>query len=316
VTQNPATQNPAAQNPAAEPRAGEPAGRRPLRHRLAERGIDWSLLLLGPALAVIAGLFLYPFVYGLGISFQPQAGGGALANYKSFFSDSYQAGSILKTLRLALPVAFLSVGLAAPLAYRCRRDFRGRKVVTLTVMLPITFGGILIAQGMPRVFSPVGWLNLGLRALGLPQADLIYNYQGTFIAALLTSLPLSFLMMMGFFGGIDRSLEHAAATLGAGRAARFWRIILPLAAPGILTALMLALVESFAIFPSAILVGQPDNQTHVLTIPIYQAASQNSDYTMASAIAVVLTAIELLILGLVVFVRGRLFRGPATAGKG
>lgn len=292
------------------------APRQPIRHRLAERGIDWSLLLLLPAVVVIAALFLYPFVYGVSISFEPLNGGGALANYKNFFSDPYQAGSILKTLRLALPVAVVSVGLAAPLAYQCRRDFRGRKIVTLVVMLPITFGSILIAQGMPRVFSPFGWLNLALKAIGLGQAELIYNYWGTFIAAVLTTLPLAFLMMMGFFGGIDRSLEHAAASLGAGRAARFWRIILPLAAPGILTAFMLALVESFAIFPSAILVGQPDNQTHVLTIPIYQAASQNSDYTQASAIAVVLTAIELLILGLVVFIRNRLFKGPAIGGKG
>lgn len=290
--------------------------RRPIRHRLAERGIDWSLLLLLPAVVVIAGLFLYPFIYGVSISFEPVNGGGALANYKNFFSDPYQAGSILKTLRLALPVALVSVGLAAPLAYQCRRDFRGRKIVTLVVMLPITFGSILIAQGMPRVFSPFGWLNLVLKAVGLGPANLIYNYWGTFIAAVLTTLPLAFLMMMGFFGGIDRSLEHAAASLGAGRAARFWRIILPLAAPGILTAFMLALVEAFAIFPSAILVGQPDNQTHVLTIPIYQAASQNSDYTQASAIAIVLTAIELLILGLVVFIRGRLFKGPAIGGKG
>lgn len=287
-----------------------------LRHRLAERGIDYSLLLLAPAVLVIAGLFLYPFVYGISISFEPQSGGGAFANYREFFTDSYQVGSILKTLRLALPVALVSVGLAAPLAYRCRRDFRGRKLVTLVVMLPITFGSILIAQGMPRVFSPYGWLNLLLKDIGLAPVTLLYNYWGTFIAAVLTTLPLSFLLLMGFFGGIDRSLEHAAATLGAGRAARFWRIVLPLAAPGILTAFMLACVEAFAIFPSAILVGQPDNQTHVLTIPIYQAAAQSSDYTKASAIAIVLTAIELVILGLAVFVRGRLFAGPATGGKG
>jgi putative spermidine/putrescine transport system permease protein len=290
--------------------------RRPLRHRLAERGIDWSLLLLLPAVAVIAGLFLYPFLYGVSISFQPQSGGGVLANYENFFSDPYLVGSVFKTLWLALPVALVSVGIAAPLAYQCRRDFRGRKWITLVVMLPITFGSILIAQGMPRVFAPYGWFNLALKAVGLPQVSLLYNYRGTFIAAVLTTLPLSFLMMMGFFGGIDRSLEHAAATLGASRASRFWRIMLPLATPGILTAFMLALVEAFAIFPSAILVGQPDNQTHVLTIPIYQAAAQHSDYTQASAIAIVLTAIELLILGLMVFVRGRFYKGPAVGGKG
>jgi putative spermidine/putrescine transport system permease protein len=204
--------------------------RQPLRHRLAERGIDYSLLLLAPAVLVITGLFLYPFIYGISISFQPE-NGGAFANYKNFFTDSYQVGSIIKTLRLALPVAVASVGLAAPLAYQCRRDFRGRKVITLVVMLPITFGSILIAQGMPRVFSPYGWANLLLKEIGLPQVSLLFNYWGTFIAAVLTTLPLAFLMMMGFFGGIDRSIEHAAATLGAGRAARFWRIILPLAAP-------------------------------------------------------------------------------------
>lgn len=289
---------------------------RPLKHRLAERGIDWSVLLLLPAVLVIAGLFLYPFVYGVTISFQPQNGGGALANYRDFFSDSYLRGSITKTLRLALPVAVVSVGLAAPIAYQCRRNFRGRKAVTLVLMLPITFGSILIAQGMPRVFSPYGWADLALKAVGLPQSGLLYNYRGTFIAAVLTTLPLAFLMMMGFFGGIDRSLENAAASLGASRAMRFWRVILPLAMPGILTAFMLALVEAFAIFPSAILVGQPDNQTHVLTIPIYQAASQRSDYTQASAIAIVLTAIELVILGLMVLVRSRLYKGPAAGGKG
>ncbi|MEU1514908.1 ABC transporter permease subunit [Streptomyces sp. NPDC005811] len=288
----------------------------PLRHRLAERGVDWSLLLLLPAVAVIAGLFLYPFVYGVMISFQPVNGGGAFANYRAFFTDSYQAGAIVKTLRLAVPVAVVSVGLAAPIAYQSRREFRGRKVVTLVLMLPITFGSILIAQGMMRVFSPHGWVNLTLERIGLPRGTFLFNYQGTFIAAVLTTLPLSFLLLTGFFGGIDPALENAAATLGASRATRFWKIIMPLAMPGILTALMLALVEAFAIFPSAILIGQPDNATHVLTIPIYQAASQRSDYTQASAIAIVLTAIELLILGLMVLLRNSLYKGPAVGGKG
>jgi putative spermidine/putrescine transport system permease protein len=287
-----------------------------LRHRLAERGVDWSLLLLVPALIVVVGLFIYPFIYGISISFTPADGSGALGNYANFFGDSYLVDSIFKTLRLAVPVAVVSVLLAAPIAFQARRNFRGRKVITLLLMLPLTFGSILVAQGMIRVFAPYGWVNLTLERLGLPAGDFLYNYWGTFIAGVLTILPFSFLMMMGFFGGIDRSLENAAATLGASRSARFWRIVVPLALPGIVTAFMLALVEAFAIFPSAILVGQPDNATHVLTIPIYQAASQRSDYTEASAIAVILTIIELLILGIMMFARGLLFKGPAVGGKG
>ncbi len=296
-----------------EAQAGRP--RPPLRHRLAERGVDGTLVLLLPAVVVVAGLFVYPFVYGVSISFEPEHG-GPFANYTDFFSDPYLSGSILKTLALALPVSVASIVIAAPIAFQARRDFRGRRAITLVLMLPLTFGSILIAQGMQRFFAPFGWANLALEALGLPQGSFLYNYTGTFIATLLTTLPFSFLLMMGFFGGIDRTLENAAATLGASRAARFWRVVLPLAMPGILTAFMLALVESFAVFPSAILVGQPDNATHVLTLPIYQAASQRSDYTAAAAIAIIMTVIELAILGIMVLVRGRLYRGPAGGGKG
>jgi putative spermidine/putrescine transport system permease protein len=286
-----------------------------LRHRLAERGIDYSLLLLAPAVLVMVALFLYPFLYGVSISFEPEQG-GPFANYVNFFTDPYQAGTILHTLQLAIPAAVVSIGVAAPIAYQARRDFRGRRAVTLILMLPLTFGTILISQGMMQVFSGSGWVNLTLNSIGLPSGQFLYNYAGTFIATVLTTLPFAFLLLMGFFGGIDRSLESAAATLGASRASRFWRIILPLAAPGLLTAFMLAMVEAFGVFPSAILVGQPDNATHVLTLPIYQAASQRSDYSDAAAIAVIMTAIELIILGAMVLLRNRLYSGPAAAGKG
>lgn len=290
--------------------------RQPLRHRLADRGIDWSLLLLLPAVLIIGGLFVYPFLYGLSISFEPLKGNNTLSNYTDFLSDSYLRDSIVKTLRLALPVAFVSVAFAAPLAFQARRNFRGRQAITLVFMLPLTFGSILIAQGMMRVFSDGGWINLLLETVGIPKHQFIYNYAGTFIATTMVTIPFVFLLLMGFFGGIDRSLEHAAGTLGASRAARFWRITLPLASPGMVTAFTLALVEAFAVFPSAILVGQPDNATHVLTLPIYTAASQHSDYGSAAAIAMIMTVIELIILVVLVTVRNRIYRGPATSGKG
>src|SRR6266498_5688566 len=75
--------------------AGTPNGRRSgprlaLRHRLAERGIDRILLLLVPGALFLVVLFIYPFLYGLGLSFQPLKGGGPLANYRTFFTDTYQ----------------------------------------------------------------------------------------------------------------------------------------------------------------------------------------------------------------------------------
>lgn len=283
--------------------------------RLAERGIDRVLLLLIPAVAIIGLLFVYPFVYGVLISFKPESG-GAWANYRNFFTDPYQRQTIWYTVRLALPVAAASLLIALPLAYRLRRDFRGKRAITLVFLLPVTLGSVVLSEGLTTIFSPTGWINLVLGRIGLGPVSVLYSYWGTFVAAVLGIVPLMLLLLIGFFGGIDPALEDAAATLGAGRTVRFWRVTFPLVLPGLVTTLSLALVEAFAIFPSAVLVGEPNAGTHVLSIPIYEAAQQRFDYSAASADATIMVLVELVVLGLLTALRARLYRGAATGGKG
>jgi putative spermidine/putrescine transport system permease protein len=282
----------------------------------ADRGVDAVLLLLVPALLLIGLLFLYPFAYGVLISLQPQGGGSPFANYRAFLADPYLRGTIWYTLRLAVPASVVSVSGALPLAYRMRGRFRGRGILIVLFLLPMTFGGVLLSEGMTQIFAPRGWVNLSLHAVGLPALRFLYSYTGTFIVLILSLLPFAFLLLVGMFGNIDPTLEAAAATLGAGRAARFWRILFPLMSPGITIAFTLALVESFAVFPSAVLVGQPDSATHVLSIPLYQAAQQRFDYGAAASIALIMTVIELAILAVLMLVQSRLYRGAATGGKG
>nr|BFE71520.1 hypothetical protein GCM10020092_048210 [Actinoplanes digitatis] len=95
-----------------------------LRHRLAERGVDRQLLLLIPAALFVVTLFIYPFLYGLGLSFQPVKG-GPLGAYREFFTDAYLRDTIATTLGLALPAALLNVLASVPIAYRMRGRFRG-----------------------------------------------------------------------------------------------------------------------------------------------------------------------------------------------
>jgi putative spermidine/putrescine transport system permease protein len=304
--------------PTALPAAGQAVdapARRSRAARLAELGIDRLLLLVLPAVVVVALLFVYPFIYGVLISFSPEKG-GAWANYHAFFTDPYLRQTIWYTVRLALPVALVSLLIAVPLAYRLRREFRGKRLITLIFLLPVTLGSVVLAEGMTTIFAPSGWVNLILQKIGVGPLTVLYGYWGTFIATVLTIVPLMLLLMIGFFGGIDPALEDAAATLGAGRTVRFWRVLFPLVLPGLITALSLALVEAFAIFPSAVLVGAPDASTHVLSIPIYEAAQQQFDYAAASADAVIMVIVEFLVLGVLTFIRSRLYRGAAVGGKG
>jgi putative spermidine/putrescine transport system permease protein len=283
---------------------------------LAERGIDWQLLLLLPAVVFVLGLFIYPFLYGLGLSFQPTKG-GVLAEYQRFFSDSYQRDTIWKTLRLAIPAALFNVLASVPIAYRMRGRFRGKRAITTILVVPITLGTVLTAEGLLTFLGPAGWFNRTLIALGLVDEPvrLVNNYWGVFFSLVITGFPFAFLLIMSYLSGIDPSLERAAATLGADWRARFRRITLPLLAPGLATTFCLTFVLAFSVFPSAILVGDPTGSTRVISIAAYQAAYEQYDYPFASAIAMVMGAIEFVIIAVVLLWRSRFYAG-STGGKG
>ncbi|HEY0576697.1 MAG TPA: sugar ABC transporter permease [Pseudonocardia sp.] len=292
-------------------------GRDPgLRHRLAERGVDRQLALLIPAVLFVVLLFLYPFLYGLQLSFAP-AKGGPLASYVSFFSDPYQRNTIWLTLRLALPAALINVLASVPIAYRMRGNFRGKRLLTIILVVPITLGTVLTAQGLLNFLGPAGWFNKVLTSVGLlsSPAHLVQNYWGVLFSLIITGFPFAFLLILSYLSGIDPTLEQAAATLGADWKQRFRRITLPLLAPGLATTFCLAFVLAFSVFPSAVLVGNPAGETRVLSLAAYQAAYETYDYSLASAIAMVMGAVELIVIGLVLLWRSRLYAG-STGGKG
>lgn len=302
----------------APPKAVTPAPQRPaLRHRLAEHGIDRVLLLLVPGFVFILLVFIYPFAYGLGLSFQPKKGGGLLANYERFFSDSYLRDTIWITLRIALPAALLNVIASVPVAYAMRGKVRGKRFLTTLLVVPITFGTVLTAQGLREYLDPKGWLNKTLQALHLTDEPLtlVGNYWGVLFSLIVSGFPFAFLLTLSYLSGIDPNLERAAATLGAGWWDRFRHITFPLLLPGLTVAFCLTFVFAFSVFPSAVLVGEPLGKTHVITIPAVDAINRDNDYAMGSTIAMIMSFVMLSVIALVLVIRSRLFRGP-TGGKG
>jgi putative spermidine/putrescine transport system permease protein len=312
-----ATTPQAATTPRAAPPGERGGGKDPgLRHRLADRGIDSYLLLLVPAVIFILALFIYPFLYGLGLSFQPTKG-GVFSDYQRFFGEAYQRDTIWKTLRLAIPASLLNVLASVPIAYRMRGRFRGKRLVTILLVVPITLGTVLTAEGLLNYLGPTGWFNRTLMGLGLidDPVRLINNYWGVFFSLVITGFPFAFLLILSYLSGIDPTLERAASTLGAGWWSRFRRITLPLLAPGLATTFCLTFVLAFSVFPSAILVGNPTGETRVISIAAYQAAYEQYDYPFASAIAMVMGLVELIVIAVVLVWRSRLYAG-STGGKG
>jgi putative spermidine/putrescine transport system permease protein len=118
-----------------------------LRQRLAARGFDAVTLLVIPAAIFSLLLFVYPFAFGFVLSFEPKAGGNWLANYRRFFSDPFLYETIAKTLWLAIPVTLINLLLAVPIAFRVRL-MRHQRLLTTILVLPITLGTVLVAEGL------------------------------------------------------------------------------------------------------------------------------------------------------------------------
>ncbi len=283
------------------------------------RGVpfDRTLLLVVPAAAFMLLLFVYPFLYGLVLSFNPKEGGW-LANYRFFFTTDNEWPTIWTTLRLALPATLVNVGLALPIAYRMRVKTRFQRWVTTILVVPITLGTVLIAEGMLTYFGPKGWLSHMLQLLHLYSGPihLTHNYWGVLISLIVSGFPFAFLLILSYVTGIDPVLARAAATLGAGPKAQFRYIYLPLLAPGLAMCFCLAFVQAFSVFPSAILLGSPAGPTRVISIAAYEAAFEQYDYALASAIAMVMGFVQLVIVAAALGLRNAFYRGPVVGGKG
>lgn len=288
----------------------------PLKQRLAAKGLDGLTLLVLPAVFFLLALFIYPFLYGLFLSFTPKAG-GLLANYQRFFSDSFLYGTIATTLWLALPVTIATLLLAIPIAFRVRL-MRNQRLLTTILVIPITLGTVLVAQGLLNYLGPQGWFNRTLMTLGLIDSPvrLLHNYWGVMLSLVITGFPFTFLLTLSYLSGVDPALEQAGATLGAGPWDRFKHILLPLLLPGLAITFCLSFVQAFSVFPSAVLLGAPSGPTRVISIAAYQAAFEEYDYSMASAVAMIMGLVQLGIVVAVLAARGLLYRGPAGGGKG
>lgn len=288
----------------------------PLRVRLAARGLDGTTLLVLPALLAIVALFVYPFLYGLWLSFRPKDG-SLLGNYGRFFSDPYLYDTIGTTLRIALPVTVLNVVLAVPVAMRVRL-MRRQRLLTTILVLPVTLGTVLVAEGLLNYLGPQGWFNRGLIWLGLLSGPVKFtnNYWGVVASLLITGFPFTFLLTLSYVTGLDPALEQAGAVHGASARGRFLRIVLPLIAPGLAITFCLSFVQAFAVFPSAVLLGAPAGPTRVISIAAYQAAFEEYDYSLASAIAMVMGLVQLAVVALALGSRRLLYRGPVGGTKG
>jgi molybdate transport system permease protein len=128
---------------------------------------------------------------------------------------------------------------------------------------------------------------------------LAFTFAGLVLASMLYSLPFAVQPLVASFESLDRRLLDASAVLGAGRTRTFLRVILPLAWPGVLTALVLSFAHTLGEFGVVLMVGgNLPGVTRTVSIAIYDQV-QGFQYAAANATALLLLAFSFAVLALV-----------------
>jgi putative spermidine/putrescine transport system permease protein len=194
--------------------------------------------------------------------------------------------TLLVTMEVAILVVLISVVLGVPAAYvLARRDFPGKKLVSLLLLLPL-------------LVPPITY--------GIPLATLLYewglggNMTGVVLANLVPSLPFVVLTMTPFVEQVDRRVEDAARTLGAGTPRIMFSVLGPLLLPGILAGAVMVLVRTVGMFELTFLTSGADSET--LVVALYAAKSGagiRADQTVdAIAVVYMLSTVLLLLIAL------------------
>ncbi|MBZ5719459.1 MAG: molybdate ABC transporter permease subunit [Acidobacteriia bacterium] len=202
------------------------------------------------------------------------------------------------TIRLAVLVAAILVVIGLPIAYwitysRWRWKFLAEAVVALPIVLPPTVLGfyLLVALG-PH--SPLGrwWLQMTGHTLA-------FTFEGLVIGSIVYSLPFAVQPFAASFASVDHRLLSASATLGASRWRTFFRVILPLSVPGLVTGLALSFAHTMGEFGVVLMVGgNIPGVTRTVSIQIYDQV-QAFQYAAANQTALLLLAISFVVLSTV-----------------
>jgi len=214
--------------------------------------------------------------------------------------------SLWLSFRLAACVAAILLAIGTPLAYwlaysQWRGKFLLESVVALPLVLPPTVLGFyaLVAMG-PR--GPLGKLWMALFGHGLA-----FTFAGLVLASVVYSFPFAVQPLVVSFESVDRKLLDASALLGAGKLRTFWRVILPLSVPGIVTAAVLSFAHTLGEFGVVLMVGgNLAGVTRTVSIDIYDRV-QSLELGAANRMALVLLTISFTVLSVVYAVNRRVW---------
>ncbi len=261
----------------------------------------------GTANVVVLVVSLFPVFWLLMLSLKTPAtiGDGrlipaswSLENYKGIFEQSIFTRALVNSIGIGLISTVIAVTLATMAAYAIARlDFPGKRALLTIALAIVMFPPISIVGPLFDMWRDLGLFN---------------TWPGLIIPYMTFTLPLAIYILSAFFREIPPELEEAAEIDGAKPFQALVRVILPLAAPGVFTTLILVFIFAWNDFVFAFaLTATSKAQTVPAAIALFPGASQFTQPTGSIAAAAIVVTVPIVVT--VMFFQRRIVAG-LTAG--
>lgn len=204
-----------------------------------------------------------------------------LASYR--ISLSTAAAAALTNVFLGLLLAWVLV----------RYEFPGKRVFDAMIDLPFALPTAVAGVSLTALYSQNGWIGSWLEPMGLKVA---FSPLGITLALMFIGIPFVVRTVQPVLEDMDRDMEEASATLGAGRWRTFLRVVLPELYPALLTGFALAFARGIGEYGSVVFIsGNMPMRTEIAPLLIMTKLEQ-FDYAGATAVALLLLLISFLML--------------------
>ena len=270
----------------------------------------WTPLLLAPTLILYVAVFVIPVGAIIQRSFQPSDGGGLTTEwYAALFSRGYYWEVLFRTLWISAVATVVSIVIGFFMAYVAIRIVQRsgvRRLLLFAILAPLFTSAVVRAFGWIFILGREGVINSTLETLHLISEPLSMS-SSTFAVVVGLShvlIPFAYIAIAADLGSHDASLELAAQDLGASALRTFLDVTLPLSKPALIGSFSINLTLAAGSYVVPAVLG--GGQVKVLAALIYETFVQQLNWSLGSALAMLLFVPVLLILLIVT----RSARGP------
>jgi putative spermidine/putrescine transport system permease protein len=276
---------------------------------------SYGIGLAAPLALFFLVFFVAPLVQLFVLSLHNDTAGivWGIGQYVHFLTDPFSLSVLGSTLLLGAEVTALCLVLGFPIAWLYHRvGSRAQTLIILIVLLPLLTSVVVRTFAWIVILGRQGIINSTLLSIGAIDTPmrLLYTQVGVVLALAQVQMPLMTLPLITALGRIDMNLEDASCSLGAGSWRTFWRVVLPLALPGVIAGCTLTYAAAITAFITQSLVG--GGQMLFMPMYLYQQASTLQNWPFASAISIIFLLAVLAVVT-VFGMLGRLSRGYGGA---